>query len=330
MNRRDFVKKSVFAGTATASLSFSKKEGYKMAGNEYSESNKKARNRSKGKKKTVTLATVLSGRYGYDEALEKAGAWINQAAGLGASHICFPEYYFDNDRKADGTLSRGAIDDGHLVSELIILAKKYSIAIVMGLTEKVHNRRFELWDYYNTALFVDEKGIRGRHRKVFLWVDAEWDADRIVPGNEGENYYPYPPVCDERKKYLPGWSFECFAFGHLERVCGMLCADGLMPPTWSQIIPQSPQAIFYLNGRINLLQRWGPDLGYISKKYGVPIVASNSSPESEAGIFDSDGKCVARLDHTEGIAVAKVTLGRGQPNEPVRIRHWDGEPMEML
>jgi predicted amidohydrolase len=306
------------------------KEGGDMAGKGYKGRIIKPGEKSQRKKEKVILATVLSGRYSYDEALEKAKTWIEQAAKLDAGCICFPEYYFDNDRMADGTLSRGASDDGPLVSELIGLARKYRIAIVMGLTEKVQNRRFKLWDYYNTALFIDEKGIRGRHRKVFLWVDAEWDEERIVPGNKGEEYYLYPPVCDERKKYLPGWSFECFAFGNLERVCGMICADGLMPPAWSQIIPQSPQVIFYPNGRINLLKRWGPDLGYISKKYSVPIVASNSFPASEAGIFDSDGRCAARLDEAEGIAVAEVTLGCQRPYQPISIRHWDGEPMEML
>jgi predicted amidohydrolase len=280
--------------------------------------------------KMLTMATVLSGRYPYDEALDKARIWIEEAADRGADCICFPEYYFDYEVLPDGTGTRGISDESPLVTELTALARKYPIAIVMGLTEKVRNRRFDLWDYYNSALFIDGKGIRGRHRKVFLWVDAEWDEERKAPGNKGNKDYFYPPLADERHRYLPGWSFECFAFGPLDRVCGMICADGLMPPAWSHVIPLSPQVIFYPNGRLNLLKRWGPDLGHISKKYSVPIVASNSNAEGEAGIFDSDGRCVARIEGTTGIAVAKVTVGQKQPYEPVTTKHWEGEPMEML
>ena len=81
------------------------------------------------------------------------------------------------------------------------------------------------------------------------------------------------------------------------------------------------------------MQGWGPDLGYLSKKYSVPIVAYNYVPEGyegEAGVFDLNGECVARLKGTPGIAVAEVTLGEQQPFKPITIKHWDGDPMEML
>ena len=77
-------------------------------------------------------------------------------------------------------------------------------------------------------------------------------------------------------------------------------------------------------------KKWGPDLEDISRRYRVPIVASNSFSDSEAGIFDADGSCAARLERTEGIAVARVSLGAKQPFRPVTIRHWDGEPLKML
>lgn len=327
MDRRNFF---AFSGSAAVSGSFlSGGVGAAPAGSgDTAPEEDGSRGEERGE--MVTLAAVLSGRYPYDEALEKARLWIEQAADKGAECICFPEYYFDYEGLPDGTRTRGISDDSPLVEELISLARKYPIAIAMGLTEKVKNRRFDLWDYYNSALFIDSKGIRGRHRKVFLWVDADWDEERKTPENKGSERYPFPPLADERLSYLPGWSFDCIAFGPLDRVCCMICADGLMPPTWSHVISLSPQVIFYPNGRLNLLKRWGPDLGYISKKYSVPIVASNSSPEGEAGIFDSDGRCAARIEQTTGIAVAKVTAGQKQPCNPVTIRHWEGEPLEML
>ncbi|HUU28488.1 MAG TPA: carbon-nitrogen hydrolase family protein [archaeon] len=278
----------------------------------------------------ASVAVVLSDRYPYPEALERLRAWVEEAQRAGAGYICFPEYYFDRDRKEDGSLSRGARLDGPLAAELTALARRCRVAVAVGITEKVRNRRFPLWDFYNTALFVDWKGLRGTQRKVFLWVDPEWSDERTGKANEGDADYPCPPVCDERRRYLPGWSFNSFRFGNLQRACGLVCADGLMPPAWSHIIPQSPQIVFYLNGRVNLLKKWGPDLARISRDYCVPIAASNSFTESEAGIFDSDGRCVARLEGREGIAVAEVTLGGRQKFKPVRIRHWEGEPGEML
>lgn len=286
---------------------------------------RKELNRPKAK-----VAVVLSARWPYDEALGRLCAWTREAAEAGAEYICFPEYYFDRDLEKNGSLSRGASLDGPLARELTSLAESCSIAIAVGVTEKVRSRRFKLWDYYNSALFVDRRGVRGVQRKVFLWVDPEWNEDRIKPGNEGSEDYPYPPLVDERKRYLPGWSFSTLAFGNLERAAGVICADALMPPAWSHIIPRSPQIVFNLNSRANLLQRWGPDLGFISRTYRLPIVASNSWTDSQAAIFDSDGSCAARLTGAPGVAMAEVTLGGEQDYKPVVIRHWDGDPEQML
>ena len=289
-----------------------------------------AARRKELKRSKVKVAAVLSGRWPYDKALERLRAWTREAAEAGAEYICFPEYYFDQDREKDGYLSRGARLDGPLAEELTSLAENCRIAIVVGVTEKVISRRFKLWDFYNSALFVDRHGVRGTQRKVFLWVDPEWNEDRVIKGNEGSQDYPYPPLVDERKSYLPGWSFCTLPFGNLERAAGIICADALMPPAWSHIIPLSPQIVFNLNSRANLLRRWGPDLGFISRTYRLPIVASNSWADSQAAIFDSDGSCVARLDGSVGIAVAEVTLGGRQAYKQVVIRHWDGDPLEML
>ena len=278
----------------------------------------------------ATVAVVLSGQYPYQEARDKLHSWTAEAASEGAEYICFPEYYFDQDREADGSTSRGVTLDGPLVGELKELARTHHIGMVVGLTEKRKNRRFDVRDYYNSALFVDWNGLAGLQRKVFLWVDPDWDEQRRRTGNEGNSDFPYPPLVDEHRRYLPGWSFEVLPFGDLERAAGIICADGLMPQTWSHLIPRSPQIVFYLNGRVNLLKKWGPDLADISLRYHLPIVASNSFLESEAGIFDAGGKLLARLERTEGIAVARVSLAGRQPMQPVYIRHWEGEPLDML
>ncbi|OGG04756.1 MAG: hypothetical protein A3F83_03490 [Candidatus Glassbacteria bacterium RIFCSPLOWO2_12_FULL_58_11] len=283
------------------------------------------------KDKKIRVAVVLSGRYEYEEAQERLTAWTVQAARAGAKYICFPEYYFDRVREEDESYCRGVRTDGLLVRELTRLAVSHGIAIVAGVTEKKRSQRFpDLWDYYNSALFIDRQGLAGVQRKVFLWVDPEWNEDRRRPGNEGGPDYPHPPLVDERKRFLPGWSYSTFRFGGLQRAAGIICADALMPPAWSHLIPLSPQIVFNLNSRMNLLEKWGPDLGRISREYALPIVASNGWAESQAGIFDSDGSCVARLDGSPGVAVAEVTLAGKQNIPPVVIRHWDGDPLEML
>jgi len=59
------------------------------------------------KRPKAKVAVVLSGRWPYDEALEHLCAWTREAAEVGAEYICFPEYYFDQDREDDSSLSRG-------------------------------------------------------------------------------------------------------------------------------------------------------------------------------------------------------------------------------
>lgn len=333
MKRKEFIRSCAFTGATAMSGSLLANDRQFAKGREKDDPNP-----ALNEPKKIKVATVLSHTSPFNEAMENARTWIEQAAGQDASFICFPEYYFTKVQLKDGTETRGISNDSPVITELVFLARRYSIAIIIGVTEKERNRRFDVWDFYNTSLLIDEKGIRGRHRKVFLWVDADWiglnsESDRKIPSNRGSAEYPYPPMADERFSYLPGWTFDQVALGILERVNCMICADGLMPPTWSHIINQSPEIIFYPNGRLNVLHRWGPDLAYLCKKYEVPVILSNQVPEeypSEAAIFDSDGSCAAKIQGAAGIAVAEVTLGQKQHNKPVTIRHWDGDPMEML
>ena len=173
--------------------------------------------------------------------------------------------------------------------------------------------------------------MRGVQRKVFLWVDPEWSDPRRRSDNQGAEDYPYPPLADERRRYLPGWNFHTFALGGLERAAAVICADALMPPTWSHLIPQSPQLVFNINCRAHLLSRWGPDLGHLSRTYRFPVVAANNWPGGEAAVFDVDGSCAAKVVGEPGIVVTEVTPGRRQKAfKPVEIRHWDGDPDSQL
>ena len=57
-------------------------------------------------KPSAVVAVVLSGRYPYEQALERLRDWTAQAAASQAEYICFPEYYFDQDRDEQGSVSR--------------------------------------------------------------------------------------------------------------------------------------------------------------------------------------------------------------------------------
>ena len=282
----------------------------------------------------LVATTLVEPGPDYNDTIEKIRRLTEEASQQGAGYICFPEYFLPAEPDEAGRMICGVSDDGFTVEKLVSFAAAYDIGIVIGVTERTANRRYPVFDFYNTALFIDKTGIRGRHRKVFLWVDseapgrdAEKEKSRVDPYDTNAHFYS---DCGETCCYLPGWSFECISFGGLERAIGMICADGLIPATWSHVIPQSPQIVFYPNGRDNLLKRWGPDLGYIAKKYKIPIVASNVHVYSEAAIYDSDGRCVGRLEKSEGVAVAEVTVGKRQPYRPITIRHWDGDPLENL
>jgi len=304
------------------------------------------------RKDRAVVATVLAApATDYNGHLEKLQHLAERAARQGAAYVCFPEYYCLSEPDETGRMIRGVSDDGPTARALTAIAREHDLAIVIGVTERATNRRYPIFDFYNTALFIDGDGVQGRHRKVFLWIDSERpgkdpeeEKRRVDPHDIDStgNSYPY----GENMSYLPGRSFECLAFGGLQRAGGMICADGLYPLTWSHLIPQSPQIIFYPNGRENLLKNWGPDFGYVSKEYRVPIVASNKfmtreqagcpvvasrmAATNEAGIYDSDGTCVARIEGKEGVVAAEVTLGKEQPYRPVRMRHWDGDALENL
>lgn len=276
---------------------------------------------------SVRVAAVLADRPEYGEAVKRMREWIAEAGGRGAQAVCFPEYYFD--WTPDG---RGVRLDGPLVEEIIGLCREHSTAVAIGLTEAVDSRRDpRITDYYNSAVFIDGGGVRGVQRKVFLWVDPEWDQDRVKESNSGTPDYRYPPLMDERRRFLPGWDFFSFAFAGFDRVAALICADALMGPAWSRVIPQGPEVIFNLNSRLNITRRWGPDLEYMCRRYGVPVVASNNWDGGEAAVFDSDGECVARISGRAGLAVADVIPAAPQEEyKPIRLRHWDGEPDEQL
>jgi len=279
----------------------------------------------------LTVAAVLAGRPDYAEARELLHGLTGEAARQGAQYVSFPEYFFDRAPDDSGRLVRGVTLDGLLIAEIRRLANSLSVGIAVGLTERVASRRHRVFDYFNSAVLVDPLGVRGVQRKVFLWVDPEWPEDRVREENRGVDDYPYPPVADERRRFLPGWNFHTFGFGGLERAAAVICADALMPPTWSHLIPQSPELVFNLNSRMHLLAEWGPDLGHLCRTYRIPVAASNNWPAGQAAVFDSDGSCAAKVEGEPGIAVAEVTPGRMQTDyRPVEIRHWDGDPDTQL
>jgi predicted amidohydrolase len=126
---------------------------------------------------------------GADKAanLEKAGALVAQAAGLGAELIVLPEKW--NLIGAAQTLHAGAepLDGGESVEALREWARTYGVAIVGGSIVERRDGREKL---SNTSLLVDREGeVAAVYRKIHLFdVDVAGqryrESDAEEPGDE--------------------------------------------------------------------------------------------------------------------------------------------------
>jgi predicted amidohydrolase len=66
------------------------------------------------------------------------------------------------------------VPDGETTQFLILVAKKFNTCIVAGLAEKNYQQ------YYNSAVFVNNKGFQGLYRKIHLFDEEKlW----FTPGN---------------------------------------------------------------------------------------------------------------------------------------------------
>jgi nitrilase len=113
-----------------------------------------------------------------EATIEKGCALIAEAAGAGARLAVFPETWvpgypvwanadsrwnYGPSKKLYGMLYRNAVDvPGPAVERLCEAARRHSIAVVMGINERVRTGTL-----YNSMLFIDRDGtLLGTHRKL--------------------------------------------------------------------------------------------------------------------------------------------------------------------
>lgn len=129
---------------------------------------------------------------------------VESAAGEGAGIVVLPELANSGYMFESGLELRQSAD-GKTVQVLIELAARYRIVVVAGMAESCGGH------VYNSAVLVDETGLRTCYRKVHLW-DAEKETG-FAAGTAR------PPVIDTR-------------FG---RIGVMICYD-LEFPEWVRLV----------------------------------------------------------------------------------------------
>ncbi len=148
-----------------------------------------------------------------------AAAAITEAASLGAKIVIVPEltpsgYVFTTVGEAR---SLGEPADGPTARQWISLAKEHDLVIVGGFAELADDGTL-----YNSAMLVDDGGVRAVYRKVHLW-DAE--ADFFVPGDQP------PPVIDTKYGRLSMMVCYDVEFPEWVRLAALAGADLLAVPT---------------------------------------------------------------------------------------------------
>lgn len=115
----------------------------------------------------------------------KVRAAIREAAAAGARVVVLPELANTGYMFADAEALAAAAEpvNGPTVTEWMELARELTLVIAAGFAE-----RGDDGISYNSAVLVDETGLRARYRKAHLWNREK--ADLFTPGSD------LPPVID--------------------------------------------------------------------------------------------------------------------------------------
>jgi len=98
--------------------------------------------------------------------LEKIGSLTRDAVADGANLVVFPELATTGYFIADQIDVLAEPIPGHVTDELIKIARKSDVWLVVGMAEALDG------DYFNTSVLVSPKGLEGIYRKVHLF-DSE-------------------------------------------------------------------------------------------------------------------------------------------------------------
>lgn len=244
----------------------------------------------------------------HENVIRRGFALAEEAAAKGARYIVIPENFLDSPDP------RQRLIPGPLTDRAVELARKINAYICCGITECAIPRqphRKDRYDLYLSAIVAGPEGLLSVHRKVDNVVDAQ-----------APDYRDEHPKTDCQT--WSGGDFEMHAMGELKRVGIMICRDSASSWAWSRVLSQDPQIIFHPNLRSSLT-KYGANLPYMAKRYGVPIVAPDGHPESESMIIDRNGTILDVETQTERPLVAEVTLAGAHPNY-VKFEVLDNRP----
>lgn len=169
------------------------------------------------------VAPVLGDRAATRDRIRDA---VHAAVGRGASIVVLPElvacgYVFgDHEELMDAAEPA----DGPTAHEWCDLAARHRVVIVGGLAERAGDV------VYNTALVVDETGVRARYRKVHLW-----DHEKTVGFTAGSQH---PPIIDTRFGRLSVMICYDLEFPEWVRLSALAGADLLCAPANWPVYPR--------------------------------------------------------------------------------------------
>jgi predicted amidohydrolase len=205
--------------------------------------------------------------------VDRMPSFFEQAAGLGADLVVFPEYVLGD-----------TIDTGHENARRFFdLARTYHINAITGCVEAFGEK------YATSAWVVNRDGILlGRYLKCH---PAAGPAPHWWPPIEGH---------DREARGILGNQFKVF---HLDfGPIGILqCYDGYFPEAWGCTSYSGAEIILWINGRQGMVE----DSHCIcaAQSYGC-VVGANITDGCNTGFAGSN--CITPLDYTEGREEARL------------------------
>jgi len=250
------------------------------------------------RKLKVAAAQINPTLMNIKENLYKLEYFMREAVSKGAKLVVFPEcaltgyvLNFDEIKEVAETIP------GQSTKRLEAFCKRLNVWVIVGLVEKTSKL------YYNTAVLIGPKGIKGKYRKTHLPYQG---LDRFV--NKGGN--PIQPLNTPIGKFGLTICYDIL-FPETARVLTLMGIELLIVLTnWAEGVE------FYVNhliqtraveNHINLIavNRVGEERGF--KFYGKSM------------IIDCFGKILAEANKNEEIIVAEINLDEAHNKHIVRI-----------
>jgi predicted amidohydrolase len=249
-----------------------------------------------------------------EENIQRAEAFIDQAAVKGAKIVCLPELfntgYFCHYGQADKTLFQLAEPiPGPTTNQLGIKAKDHNLHIIAPIFE-----RAAVGYYHNSAAVIDPKGkIVGKFQKVHIpWSAWGW-----------EKYY-----------FRPGYSFPVFKTD-IGNIGIMICYDRFFPESARLLALQGAEIVFCPAGApLALGDSWELVLRTRALENQLFVVGAGltggvvgeQEVTGRSVVINPQGDILAQLGRDEGVLVLPIDLEEIRQARLSRFDHRDRRP----